>query len=85
LRIDHKTTVEMANPGLADTLLAVPKGRAMVEVAEIRLENNVRINAQSASTRLLKPGLYDFDSDPAARFACSMARRWSGWVSVDSS
>jgi hypothetical protein len=35
----------------------------MVEVAEIRPENNVRINAQSASTRLLKPGLYDFDAD----------------------
>lgn len=63
LRIDHETTVEMANPGLADTLVAVPKGRAMVEVAEIRPENNVRINAQSASTRLLKPGLYDFDAD----------------------
>ena len=63
LRIDHETTVEMANPGLADTLVAVPKGRAMVEVAEIRPENNVRINAQSASTRLLKPALYDFDAD----------------------
>ena len=63
LRIDHETTVEMANPGLADTLVAVPKGRAMVEVAEIRPENNVRINAQSANTRLLKPGLYDFDAD----------------------
>jgi hypothetical protein len=31
LRIDHETTVEIANPGLADTLLADPKGRAMVE------------------------------------------------------
>jgi hypothetical protein len=29
------TTVEMANPGLADTRLAAAKGRAMVEVAEI--------------------------------------------------
>jgi hypothetical protein len=57
LRIDHETTVEMANPGLADTRLAVPKGRARVEVAEIRPENHVRISAQSASTRLLKPGL----------------------------
>jgi hypothetical protein len=63
LRIDHETTVEMANPGLADTLLGVPKGRAMVEVAEIRPENNVRINARSASTRLLKPGLYDLEAD----------------------
>jgi hypothetical protein len=43
--------------------VGVPKGRAMVEVAEIRPENNVRINAQCATTRLLKPGLYDIDAD----------------------
>jgi hypothetical protein len=43
--------------------VGVPKARAMVEVAEIRPENNVRINAQCATTRLLKPGLYDIDAD----------------------
>ena len=56
------TTVEMANPGLADTRLAVPTGRAMVGVAEIG-QRIMRISAQSARTRLLKPGLDDFDAD----------------------
>jgi hypothetical protein len=31
LGIEHETTVEIVNPGLADTLLGDPKGRAMVE------------------------------------------------------
>jgi len=43
--------------------MTLRKGRAMVEVAEIRPENNVRIGEDGSSTRLLKPGLYDFDAD----------------------
>ncbi|SPE35442.1 conserved hypothetical protein [Candidatus Sulfopaludibacter sp. SbA6] len=35
----------------------------MVEVADIRPENNVRINENGSSTQLLKAGLYDFDAD----------------------
>ena len=53
----------MISPGLADTVLALQKGRAMVEVADIRPENNVRISESGASTQLLKTGLYDFDAD----------------------
>ena len=62
----------------------VPKGRARVEVAEIRPENNVRINADSASTRLLNRACTIL-MRTAARFACSMARRWSRRVSVEAS
>jgi hypothetical protein len=53
----------MISPGLADTVLALDKGRAMVEVADIRPENNIRVNEGGESTRLLKAGLYDFDAD----------------------
>jgi hypothetical protein len=53
----------MNSPGLADTITTLQKGRAMIEVAEIRPENNVRIAENNSSTQLLKPGLYDFDSD----------------------
>lgn len=63
LRMDNHSTVQMVSPGLADTIATLQKGRAMVEVDEIRPENNVRINEHGASTQLLKAGLYSFDAD----------------------
>jgi len=63
LRLDRSGSVEMNSPGLADTLLTLRKGRAMVEVADIHPENNVRIGYNGASTQLVKAGLYDFDVD----------------------
>ena len=62
-RVDNHSSVRMISPGLADTVLALQKGRAMVEVADIRPENNVRVSEGAASTQLLKAGLYDFDAD----------------------
>ena len=62
-RVDNHSSVRMISPGLADTVLALEKGRAMVEVADIRPENNVRVSEGAASTQLLKAGLYDFDAD----------------------
>jgi hypothetical protein len=53
----------MVSPGLADTIMALQKGRAMIEVADIRPENNVRIAENGSSTQLQKAGLYDFDAD----------------------
>jgi hypothetical protein len=63
LRIDNNSSLQMASPGLADTIMTLNKGRALVEVTEIRPQNNVRINESSANTQLLKPGLYDFDAN----------------------
>jgi hypothetical protein len=63
LRVDGHSSVQMVSPGLADTIMTLDKGRAMIEVADIRQENNVRIGENGASTQLLKPGLYDFDAD----------------------
>ena len=62
-RVAEHSSVQMIAPGLADTVLAVEKGRAMVEVAEIHHENNIRIREGNASVRLLKRGLYEFDAD----------------------
>jgi hypothetical protein len=53
----------MISPGLADTIVTLEKGRAMIDVAEIRPENNVRINVNGAAAQLLKAGLYDFDAN----------------------
>jgi hypothetical protein len=62
-RVGNHSSVKMISPGWADTVLALERGRAMVEIADIRPENNVRINEGGTSTRLLKAGLYDFDAD----------------------
>ena len=62
-RIGNNSSVDMISPDLANTILLLQKGRALVEVANIRPENNIRINVNGASAQLLKPGLYDFDAD----------------------
>jgi hypothetical protein len=63
LRVDDHSSVQMVSPGLADTIVVLNKGRAIVEVAEIRPENNIRVGEGNSSTQLLKPGLYGFDAD----------------------
>ena len=63
LRADDNSSVVMLSPSLAPTTVELAKGRAMVEVTYIRKENDIRINENDASTKLLKKGLYDFDAD----------------------
>jgi hypothetical protein len=63
LRVDGHSSVRMVSPGLADTIMTLDKGRAMVEVADIRPQNNVRMGENGANTQLLKAGLYDFNAD----------------------
>jgi hypothetical protein len=65
LRVDENSAVRMVNPGLADTVLSLDQGRAMLEVTEIRPQNDVRIEQNGANTRVLKSGLYEFDNDHA--------------------
>jgi len=63
LRIDHNSSIQMVSPGLADSIMTRNKGRAMLEVAEICPQNNVRIGENGSITQLLKPGLYSFDAN----------------------
>ena len=63
LRIGNNSSVDMISPDLANTILLLQRGRALVEVTDIRPENNIRINVNGASAQLLKPGLYDIDAD----------------------
>lgn len=63
LRVDDNSTVQMVDPGLANTTVALDHGRALVEVAQIQKANNVRVNIGDSSTKLLKAGLYDFNAD----------------------
>ena len=62
LRLDDNSSAKMISPSLTDTEVGVEKGQAMVEVAEIHRENDIRITEDGATARLLKTGLYDFDA-----------------------
>jgi hypothetical protein len=62
-RISNNSTVNMISPDLANTVLLLQKGRALVEVTDIRPESSIRINENGASTLLRKPGLYEIDAD----------------------
>jgi hypothetical protein len=61
LRLGDNSTVKMISPSLTDTEIGINQGHAMVEVAEIHPENDIRIDANGTTTQLLKTGLYDFN------------------------
>lgn len=63
LRVDSDSAVKMISPGLTNTEVELDQGRAMVEVAEIHDQNNLRISEGGLETRLIKKGLYEFDAD----------------------
>ncbi len=72
LRVGGNTSVKMISPSLTDTEVGLSKGQAMVEVAEIHSENEIRITEGGSTTELLKTGLYDFDVSPTWRKPTSM-------------
>ena len=61
LRVGNDTSIQMISASLTDTEIALDKGHAMIEVAEIHPENDIVVREDGVSTRLLKTGLYDFD------------------------
>ena len=62
LRVGKNSSVQMISGSLPDTEVALKQGRAMVEVAELHKDNDVRVRQQGSTTRLLKTGLYEFDA-----------------------
>jgi hypothetical protein len=63
LRAGNETAVQLVSASLTDTEVRIVQGHAMVEVAQIFPQNDIRVQQGNATTRLLKPGLYDFDMD----------------------
>jgi hypothetical protein len=63
LRLDNNSSAEMISPSLTNTEVRLTKGRAMLEVAELHKQNDIRIIADGATTRVLKNGLYAFNAD----------------------
>lgn len=65
LRVAENSSVKMISPDLANTRVQLDKGRALVEVLEIRDQNDIEVLQSGGSTKLLKKGLYEFDADHA--------------------
>jgi hypothetical protein len=63
LRVDDNSSIKMVNAGLANTEVAIDKGRAMLEGTDISKNNDIRVEEAGATIRILKNGLYDFDSN----------------------
>jgi hypothetical protein len=61
LRVGDNSVVRMISSSITDTEIGLDAGHAMIEVAEIHPENDIRMMADGDATQLLKPGLYDFD------------------------
>jgi hypothetical protein len=62
LRVDANSSVKMVNPGLATTEVEIDKGRAMLEATDINKNNDIRVDENGVTTRILQNGLYDFDA-----------------------
>jgi hypothetical protein len=62
LRLDNHSAVTMVSPSLTDTRVEVRQGRAMLEVAQLYMQNDIEILQNGATTRVEKPGLYGFDA-----------------------
>ena len=65
LRVGQNSRVKMVSPSLIHTVVEVQRGRAEIEVGQIFEQNDVRVamGSEGGQTRLLKPGLYEFDAD----------------------
>jgi hypothetical protein len=63
LRVADNSAVKMVNAGLANTEVEIDKGRAMVEATDINKNNDIRVDVNGVTTKILKNGLYDFDAD----------------------
>jgi hypothetical protein len=62
LRMDDNSAVLMNSPDLANTVMTVQGGRAMVEADEVLPANYIAIHEGPATVRLMTKGLYDFDA-----------------------
>jgi hypothetical protein len=62
LRLDNGSAVLLNSPDLANTLLTMTQGRALVEVDNILPANNLIITEGGVGVKLVKKGLYEFDA-----------------------
>lgn len=63
LRVGDQSTIKMLSPSLTYTEVKLDRGRAIVEVDQIRPENDLRVMQDGVATQLQKTGLYSFDEN----------------------
>ena len=61
-RLGDDSAATLISPSLTNTEVALNKGQAMVEVAEIHKDNVLRVQQNGATTQLMKTGVYGFDA-----------------------
>jgi hypothetical protein len=65
LRVGESSAIRMITNRLIDTRVEFLSGSALVEAADLPKDNGVTIVYNDYAVRLLKKGLYRFDSEPA--------------------
>lgn len=64
LRLGNNSAIRMLSPGLANTVVALDSGSALLEVDQLYKENNLQVIVNGAPTRIEKTGLYVFAANP---------------------
>ena len=63
LRMGDNSAVRMVSPSLSNTRVELVRGEAIMEVAELFNDNDLRVGMDGATTMLAKRGLYNFDAN----------------------
>ena len=63
LRVGEQSAVEMISPSLTNTEVAIQRGEATVEVANLYRQNRLVVDEGNAKVQLVKNGFYDFNAD----------------------
>ncbi len=64
LRLGDQSEISLTAAGLADTSIRLNHGSAMIEVDDIHKDNMIRVQVGAETVRVLKTGLYRFDTQP---------------------
>ncbi|WP_041839468.1 MULTISPECIES: hypothetical protein [Acidobacterium] len=62
LRLGHGSSLQMISPDLTRTQVRLTEGKAMIEVLQLFKENMLLVTEDGVTTRIVKPGLYEFDA-----------------------
>jgi len=62
-RLGSHSSAKMISAGLTNTEVELDSGQAILEVAQIYPENNLRVREEGMTARIGKTGLYEFDLD----------------------
>ena len=61
LRLNDGSAMQMNSNGLANTVVTVTQGQAMVEADDVQAANHIIVNVNGMPVRIVKKGLYEFD------------------------